>query len=323
MLSLIKNQTDLSKLSNDDLQELYRYLENYRIRYRKKLNIPIENSFGVEIEFDKIPLIFVSDITYDYEEYQYWSAHADNSVSDYQNGILIGGEISSDILHDTEEDWHLLSNMFYYLKNLGAKATDKTSFHIHVGAQIFKEDLKYLKRFIKVWCVFEDIIFRFGYGKNEEYRPQIMEFAPPIAPLYYNYYQKNSKLFDWFETTKMFDFGKKRAVNFKNYHYLSSEEEVNNTIEIRCANGTMQSYIAQNNVNFFLKLMLYVTSDRYDEKLIDSLFHSMKVKKIEEYSVLDIKKAMLLSDLIFINSLDKLNFLKQYVKKDVRLLIRN
>ena len=62
---------------------------------------------------------------------------------------------------------------------------------------------------------------------------------------------------------KELGFDKKWAINFKNYHYLSSEEEVNNTIEFRIANGTLDRTIIQNTIHFYLKLMLYVMRDEY------------------------------------------------------------
>lgn len=60
--------------------------------------------------------------------------------------------------------------------------------------------------------------------------------------------------------------------------------------------------------------MLYVTSDKYDSKLIDRLFKKAGEKIFEEYSILDLKKALMLSDLIFTSTRDKIDFLKGYVK---------
>lgn len=306
----------LSKLSRDDLYDLFIYLEKYRLKYREGIQVPIDNSFGVEIEFGNIPLIMVKDLVKDLPSYRYWSAHEDSSVETCKYGQILGGEVSSDILHNTKEDWEHLYMILKYLKQLGAKATDKTGFHIHVGAQIFGENLEYVKRFVKVWCIFEEIIFRFGYGRRAIPRTFIKEHASPIAPIYYALYQKNRYFWDALTTTKMFDFGKQKSVSFKNYHYLSDEEEINNTIEIRCPNGTLDANIVQNNISFFLKLMLYVTSERYDSSLIERLFNKMPLKNLEDYTFLNIEKALLLSDLIFEQSRDKMNFLRQYVKKD-------
>jgi len=62
--------------------------------------------------------------------------------------------------------------------------------------------------------------------------------------------------------------------------------------------------------------MLYVTSPRYDEKLINRLFKKSGDKSLEEYSCLEFKKACLLSDLIFDNSQDKIDFMRGVVKDD-------
>lgn len=316
MNSFLNYKGDLSRLSKQDLQDLLTYLENYRLRYRSEIDIPLEESFGVEIEFGEISLGKVENNLRPNPNYRYWNIHEDSSVEEYKSGQWLGGEVSSDILHDTKEEWETLYAILKDLRSLGAKATDQTGFHIHIGAQIFEENLEYVKRFIKVWCIFEDIIFRFGYGRINKHRPYIKEHASPIASSYYKLYMKNHNFLDDFTTTKMFDFGKKRAVSFKNYHYLSYEEETNNTIEIRCPNGTLEANIAQNNINFFIKLMLYVKSNRYNEKLIDRLFIRLEPKGLGDYSFMDIDKALMLSDLIFEETLDKINFLKQYIKKD-------
>lgn len=316
MNSILNYKGDLSKLSKDDLKDLFSLLENYKIRYRNDIGVPVEESFGVEIEFGGIPLMMVKDFFYGNLDYQFWSFHEDISVEEESDYQVLGGEVSTDILHNDKEDWKKLLILYKRLKALGAKATDKTGLHIHVGAQIFKEDLEYVKRFLKVWCIFEDVIFRFGYGRSSIPRTFIKEHAMPIAPTYYKLKQKHPNFLDLFTTTKMFDFGKPKAVSFHNYHYLSVEEEVNNTIEIRCPNGTLDANIVQNNINFFLKLMLYVSSDKYDEKLINRLFSRMQSKSLEDYSLLDLKKSLFLSDLIFEDAKDKMNFLRQYVKKN-------
>ncbi|MBE6154211.1 MAG: hypothetical protein E7163_01370 [Firmicutes bacterium] len=312
----------LSRLNKSDLKTLFMMLEEYKLIYKYNLGLPENVSFGVEVEFQNVLLDNVQNEIRKDSCFKYWYSHKDASVSiETEKGIL-GGEVSTDILHDIQDDWINLHNLFDILNLMDAKATNKTAFHIHVGAHIFKDDLKYAIRFIKLWCIFENIIYRFGYGKTALKRPHIDIFAPPIARLYRNNYLHNDRYFENMDSTYELDYGKKRAVNFKNYHYLYTEEEVNNTIEIRTPNGTLDPIIAQNNVNFFIKLMLYVTSNKYDEDLIDGLFARLKYKTLEEYSKLDIKTALFLSDLIFDNSLDKIDFLSQYIKKDDYIYLR-
>ena len=68
--------------------------------------------------------------------------------------------------------------------------------------------------------------------------------------------------------------------------------------------------------------MQYVTSPTYDEERINSIFKKLKPKDFTSYHIPYIKDALLLCDLIFDNNLDKINFLKQYIKKDDPIFVR-
>lgn len=81
----------------------------------------------------------------------------------------------------------------------------------------------------------------------------------------------------------------------------------NSTIEIRCPNGTLEPVIWQNNVKFFGKLLEYAASNTYDKELIQILGQDTSPQ-------INIEKAYALAQLIFNNELDKLYFLRQYIK---------
>lgn len=314
MQDYLKYQGLLSKLSKKDLNDLFLYLQDYKISAKKVLNIPEFVSFGIEVEFERLALEEAKRKIESIKDFKYWSVHEEKSVHDIIDGKIIGGEISTDILHNNKRDWKKIFKLYNTLKKLGAVSTNRCALHIHVGAQIFRENLEYLKRFIKVWCIFEDTIFRFGYQELGKPRNNMDIFCAPIAPVYREIIKKKPNYIKNASTPYMFNFGKKNAVAFHNYHYLSSEEEPNNDIELRCMNGTLNPIIVKNNVNLFLNLMLYVTSDNYDSKLVDRLFKKSGEKAFEDYSAFDFKKALLLSDLIFTDGGDKIDFLKGYVK---------
>lgn len=306
----------LSKLSKKDLNELFIELKKYKLSAQKKLNIPETLSYGIEIEFEQLLLKQIMEHMQDIKEFKYWLVHGEPSVHRVVNGEILGGEISSYVLHNTKQDWQKIFKIYRILNKLGAENTNRCGLHIHIGAHIFGDDLENFKRFIKVWCIFEDIIFRFGYHESDQ--PRSIEnmtiFCPPLAPKYKKIITYDPKYIKDACTQSEFNFGKRNAVAFSNYHYLTSEEEFNNTIEVRCPNGTLNPLNVQNCINFFLKLCLYVTSEYYDDKLINRLFKKIGSKSFAEYSNLDLKKACILSDLIFQDGLDKINFLRGYIK---------
>lgn len=316
MQDYINYQGLLSKLSKKDLNGLFTYLQNYKLTQKDCLGFSDFYSFGIEVEFEHLALEEAKRKIKSIEDFKYWSVHEEKSVHKIIDSEIIGGEVSTDILHNNESDWKKVFKLYNILKKLGAISTNKCALHIHVGAQIFGEEIEYLKRFIKVWCIFEDIIFRFGYQETDKPRNigNMSIFCTPLAPVYREIVKKKPHYIRDAITPYEFNFGKRNAVAFHNYHYLSCDEEINNDIEIRCMNSTLNPIIVENNVNFFLNLMLYVTSDNYDSKLIDRLFKKAGEKIFEEYSILDLKKALMLSDLIFTSTRDKIDFLKGYVK---------
>lgn len=301
------------KISADEKTSTIDSLKTFKATYKEILNIPSNISFGPEIEFDNADLDEVSKKIGTNPRYKDWIIKEDKSVLTIKEGRVIGGEIASKVLHDTKEDWKDLKKLLDELKKLKAKATNRTAFHIHVGGQIFELNLTYLKRFIKLWCLFEDIIFHFGFTSNIA-REHIEIFAPSLNPIYYKLRNKNPNIVENLSTTKEFDFGKRRAVSFKNYRILSNEEIIGNTIEIRCFDGTLDSITAQSNIFVILKIMLYVKSTNYDEDLINYLFKNLTKQCLDDCNNCNLEKAIFFSKLVFENENDRLAFLKQYLK---------
>lgn len=322
MKDYINFNGDLNKLSKKDLELLFIELKNYKLQYRNSIGIPKNISFGTEVEFEDISLSSVYQELNKIDQFHYWQVVKDDSCSKHLNDFVIGGEVISPILHDEKIDWQLLTQSLQILKKLGAKATDKTGLHVHIGNQIFGLNIKNVVRFIKIWCVFEHIIFKFAYGKDKTCRPNILYFAHPIAEATKLKCKCIPGFLEFLTIPRALGYNKKWAINFANYYDLIDEEEINKTMEIRVANGSLDENIIQNTINLYLKLMVYVASDRYDENLVDRLFKRLKPKSLMEYDNLYIKDALIFADLIFDNNLDKINFLKQYVKDDEIVFMR-
>ena len=322
MKDYLNYQGDLSKLSKKDLEYLFLLLKDYQLQYKECLGIDEKISFGVEVEFEDILLYYVTKELKQYPKFRYWSCIPDKSCSYKIDDFVVGGEVVTPILHDIPIDWKMLSAAVEILKKLGANSTKRTSLHVHVGGQIFGEDIKNVVRFVKVWCIFEAVIFKFACGEDKDFRPNILYFAHPISEAVKLKCKYIPGFLENLLIPKGLGFDKKWAISFQNYYDLISEEEVNNMLEIRIANGTLKKEIIQNTIYFYLKLMLYVMSDKYDEALINSLFQKLRVKDFSKYSEIYAKEALMLADLIFDNTFDKINFLKQYVKKEETVFMR-
>ena len=295
------------------------------INLRNKLNIG-KTKFGIEIEFDETNLenirhVIENGVTIEKEDsYNHWIVKEDFSVT---RGTLLGytgGEVVSPILTDNYMCYQGISNACSIIKLFGGQSSDLTSAQIHIDGDIIEENPKYLINIIKLWIAYEDIIYKFGYNGSTP-RRAINSYASPLVT-YYSKLEDIEKCNTIPEILDIIAHDRNYGINFKNLMnaYKKYNKRSLNTIEIRCPNGTLDPVVWQNIINFFVKLLLYAKSDDFDSKVVDGLLSDIKppVNKIlynnlvNEYSVVNIKKAESLSNLIFTDNVDKKRFLKQY-----------
>lgn len=279
---------------------------------RNKINIDSKNTFGIEVEFENVNL---DTIKYGKK----WQVKEDDTITEKINGSSIGGEVSSPILRDNEECWKDIEHICHYLSKKGAMATFATGGHIHIGSQVLKNDPNNIRKLLKQWELFEHIIYSFSSGRDNNLRSGVKAQAKKISPKLKRVrntkygYSKYQTYYDWHKFFRDFQLSKFEGLNFKNYK--DCEEDYENTIEIRCPNGTIDPVIWQNNVNFFIKFFEHCCDENFDEEYIDYLLG--KKESIEYgniYNMMDVENALNLVDLIFKDRIDKIMFLKQYLK---------
>lgn len=316
------------------MSKLEKVCENVRdieIKYRQKLDFPKGVQFGTEIEFQNASFNSVSFALQEKKKLSNWNLKGDPSVTSIYNGIDHGGEVTSPILHDSKKAWSDLKTACLLIKHNFGLNQGKAGSHIHVDSGILNDNDKFILNLIKLWTVYEHVIYLFAYGENDKPRTSLVTYAYPVAP-YYNEFLKE------YESNK---YAYRHILNGKqinketNLYFLISNCATNlnalgnglnfghcngvniddkNTIEFRCPNGTLSHIIWQNNINFFVKLLLYCRSNNFDIDFINKKMKNYEVKKLEQYSDIYLDDAIELSDLIFDNELDKMYFLKQYLK---------
>lgn len=116
---------------------------------------------------------------------------------------------------------------------------------------------------------------------------------------------------------------KKRCygLNFRNVDFHEANKKAYNTIEFRFPNATNEEVIWQNNINVFVNLLLASTNSNIDEDHLDYLLnerekfsYSYNSDAQQEYKNVNLKEAIEFADLIFPRTIDKIYFLKQYLK---------
>ena len=302
-----KDNDKLSGLNSKELKEMLNLLNQYYLTLRDNLNIDKNNTFGFEIEFEDA---LIDNIFYYLQDYlnKAWIVREDGSIP-------TGGEVNTPVLYDTRRCWNELYDVCEILKK-HAIIGPNCGGHIHIGAQIVENDKNFFK-IIKTWTAFEEIIYRFSSGEFTHSRPNIIMYASPISKmLHENNVQNRISVIKKLLLDSKVDGISMKSTSFKEYI-------TGNTIEIRCPNGSYNPIVLQNNLNFFIKFFEYSKS-KYNEDIINyeinrniAKYNNYQITDydlLESYNDIYLEKALLLSDLIFDNNLDKLYFLRQYLK---------
>jgi len=315
------DNTSLTTLTKKDINQLIYLLTKYHLSYRQTLNFNNNFTFGLEIEFKKrffYHKLSMHDIYINIREItsqKDWETKYDGSL--LKNGV----EVNSPILTDTIDTWKQLKKILIYLNKIGY--IDETcGGHIHIGSQVIGPNYQTWENFIKIWIVYENIILRFFSGEYSQLRPKFYTWAPPINKVMYDSYKQCQKKYQNQITEPFLKYfwyllgGPRQTINFQNITSLL-EVSPGNTIEFRSPNGTLNPIIWQNNINLILKLLTYPNNPNFNQLLLTNKFHYLDSKNIyisNQYQTIDIPLAIEFCDLIFDNNLDKINFLKQYLK---------
>ena len=303
-----KATENFSFLRGNNLLELLELIENEYIKYRKSLYLPSNITFGVEIEYEEAERNKVTSYIKKYAST--WNSGRDGSLRS-------GGEIRSPILIDERATWLELKKICEYLKKENANTSKRAGAHIHVGTPVLGNNLEGWRIFLKIVMLYEHIFYRFYYGDKLNGRQNIREYAPPISEELFECLDKINRATTVEELKYYVPEKRYSSINFNNVKFYRPKSiENKNTIELRCPNGTDEEIIWQNNINTFSKMLLSSGA-----KVIDEAFLDYKLKKFEpnsdsslRYNEIFLKDALEFVDLIFNCNLDKVYFLRQYLK---------
>ena len=306
-ISDLKNNY-FSYLRGSDLQEVLVDVENYFLTYRDTLNLPQELTFGVELEYEKLFKILTDeflDVNFLYS----WKSINDGSLT-------LGGEVVSPILNDDISTWDQLQKICQFLAKYNADTFHNAGGHIHIGANILGEDIESWKIFLKLYTIYEHVLFRFAYGDKLNARKGIKNYAFPSKE---NLNMALLFLDDAIDLSDIYyaipNHSRYQALNLSNVHFIMFETQKKfiNTIEFRFPNASSSEIVWQNNINAFAKMLLTAKNKLIDEEFLDYKIKASKDEYIN-YDFIDLNGALEFVDLVFDNNLDKIYFLRQYFK---------
>ena len=284
----------------------------------KKLNLPSECTFGVEVEFEKACIddveIMMDKAKTSKTISKEWKLVQDDSLYDYGRFDGFGGEAISPILSDKISSYKEIRNVCHMIKQLGGEVTKNCGGHIHIGANILDDNIKFYLRLIKLWTVYENEIIKFASGEDN-IRNNLYYYAALSAPFFKKLSSLNEGNMTMTDFINNFGDAKKRAISFFNLN----QNRPFKTIEIRCPNGTLNYEIWKNNINFFVKILYCCTNDSKNWDEIEKLFLSEE-RKITTYD--ESCKLISLTDFVFEKENEKNNFLIQYNKSNSKQYIK-
>lgn len=308
LFKLIKpdENTLLSNMSKN-MQELFlELLTDYSLEYRNTLNFKKTTTFGYEIEFENADIDIIR---------KYLNKKNRELFLLFDPSLKKGAEIPTPILKDNKKSWKKIDNLCNFLQK-HSEIKETCGGHIHVGKQVLGDSNKSLLNFLKLWSTYEHVIYYFSYGEDKKPREAIKEYAKPISNDFWQTYNqyKDNLLVPKEEIIKKVTITRNRGVSLK--YLLFYERPEIDTVEFRCPNGTLNPITWQNNTNLFVKLLEYSKTQSFDNTTIQ-LRHKKRqdiYSNLNKYNIIYLKDALELSDLIFTNNLDKIYFLKQYIK---------
>lgn len=310
-----------SQFSELDKKELISFLDNFYLHYRNNLNFNDTTlTFGIEIEFEKILLEEVEQLLI--------NSNLKNWLTKKERSIITGGEINSTILNDNQTNWLEIKKVCSILKENNAKISENCGGHVHFGSNILGDNYNSWLTFIKCIIAFEKVLFRFGYGEEVKERHSVRKFAYPVSYLLKEILYSENIDFNNINTEKLLDIikdrtSKRSSVSFQKVNINDLNNIQDNTMEFRFPNGTIEEIIWQNNINTLGKLLLAVKNDKIDIDIIDYLLKNIQKESninvlLMDYGSIHLDTALLFCDMVFDNDLDKLYFLRQYIKNSYK-----
>ena len=312
---ITKDRNDMfSKLSYQERDVLLDQINSFYLTYRRDLELPEYLTFGIEIEAEEINF----DRVYNYltKNFPDWDIKEDVS-------LITGIEAASPIYFDKKYVWEEIKKICSYFRRVKADTTGHAGGHVHISALPLEQNLEYWRKFIKLYTAYESVLWRFSVGDKNHIREGAYDWAAPISDELRKNIAKINDVSFLKELRKLIPTKtKKQALNFRNARIFTKNNSQAyrclNTIEDRKGNATINEIVWQNYVNTDAKLVLAATKSIIDEDFLDYRIENDMCSlqeqghyDFEDYSIHD---ALEFVDLIFDNNLDKVYFLRQYIR---------
>lgn len=265
----------------------------------KNIYIP----YGLEIEMESVDFIQTKRMLKS-KINDTWIVGDDETLDDR------GVELTSPKLNNDFETLIMLEKISKTLMFLNP-TFNNCSLQINLNADFLdNSDIQYL---LKIFSIYENIIYRFSTGIDEKIRDCYRDYAIPIGKLF------TERYYFWGMSTNSYY----RLINNKKYALslktlTRAKDDPIKVIEFRTSNGTVDFNLWMNYVVFFSSFMTMIRKRKYDKKIIDKSFSKLKlINSLDKLLEIDESKAREFADLIYISEDEKNRFYSQYFEKKI------
>ena len=257
------------------------------------LSIPRKEKVGLELEVNGINIELMNELLSEFPKYK---VQQEKSIS------YTGSEIATPILHNKKRALEELKNVLLTVSKVPHNFED-SSLQINFDYSLIgkSENFEY---FLKIFAIYEDIIYHYSIGSAVYFRDSIDVYASPIRNYLISYFNSKLPLKYLFEH---FLNNKRDAISLKS----DKDKYRKMVLEYRSINGTLDFDEIMDYITFFYYLTIsYRHIDR--EKIDNLLSHLSPMIYLDSYMLKREKKAEELANLIFSKEKDKNLFLSRY-----------
>ncbi len=349
-----KDNIILSSLSNSELQDFFQKANSTPLFMRRKLNLADYISFGNEIEINGLSLATTSMVVtlfndvHNLEGNERFSAvKEDTAFAEVVTPVLTNRTAHWKLLGE------MYDTLYETGATISGNTSSHLHFGTHKINTPEKLSLL-LKTLVVFEPIIFKFGYGKDLGPRlfMTFRDEKVTFSPMMSPKrvrnftdvldYYSYASPGvmrSHFVDFLATDLRF----RPVYNFNNFDFSKLQYSIESDIpseydhfEIRCFNGTLEPEVTQNNINLIGHIIMAVVEDRIDKDYVLEEYKKYKVKRydfdvpfalfdsektgpqynrlLNGFNKIKMDKALKLADMIFDTEIDKLYFVKQYLK---------
>lgn len=342
----------LDNLSKEELYVFLKKINSLNLDYRRQLNLPSQISFGVEIEGSGLDSFYTEEIVEEFNFVNCLDSEDSYSMStDHSVDFEVVSPILYDLKFNWMYLQRLCDLL--KRRGATIKGNNASHIHLGTHLINTPDKLSWLiKTFVVFEDIIHK--FGYGYyNEPRNYiiaYPNSFNYSVLMSPLnvklFIEVLNKCDNISQNDFLTYFFNFNNnhlffKSDFCFRNFNYqkfYNKVKEVPNEedhMEVRCFNGTLSPEIIQNNINLVASIISCVANNKINKEYIEQEYQkfisqnydfskrSFKLKEEEckqyndilfGFNEINLEKAIKLADMIFYTEIDKMYFLKQYLK---------